>query len=320
MNILSIAAEKLYFFLLRLRLTRRSLVALKSYCQAHKRRRVDRAHRKALAQAWPFFNRLWQSPPEPTVVWGTPSNQCIPVVMCLWNRADRVPSILNMLDAQEGGHRVRLLLWNNCEGDRSLYNRTVDSFQRSGALASVELFHSPHNIRGIGRFIFARKLRLSGYNGPLIMLDDDQSVSSSFISTALSSHRERQISGFWAWIADPRDYWKRDRAEIGDPANYVGTGGCVCDIDLFLDSSIFTEIPYDALFVEDIWMSRYAISRGWTLRRAHTEIRFIGFEDNQFHGLVDHKTELWRSLHELYPLGGPTTRRQQQPDESLAAR
>lgn len=246
---------------------------------------------------WRWFARLWRCPPVPSVLYGSPSNDDVALIMCLWNRRSRIDSILKMLDQQVTSRRIRLILWNNSVADRDYYDKKVRGQIFAGAVSSVELVQSPHNIRGIARFIAIKHLVNSGYTGGYLMLDDDQEVSSSFVATLLNDYEPRCIAGCWAWRASAHDYWKREAALPGEPANYVGTGGCVCDSAIVADDTFFTELPMAGLFVEDVWMCRYALDRGWKVRRCNAAISFGHEDDNQYHDLRDHKVVLWKKLH-----------------------
>ncbi|MDN4614417.1 hypothetical protein P5G50_08135 [Leifsonia sp. F6_8S_P_1B] len=216
------------------------------------------------------------------------------VVMCLWNRRERIDAVLTQLDAQQGP-RVRLFLWNNRPSDDAWYRERIAAYRAHGALAEVTLISSRENVGGLGRFFVARRLWLSGYRGPFVMLDDDQDVSDHLLTDLLAASGPRTIAGYWAWTMQG-DYWARTPAEPGDRVSYVGTGGCACDIDIVADLAFFTELPRYFAFLEDIWMCGYARKRGWVLRKVDTPIEFVLEETNQHHTLAERKAEFYRYL------------------------
>jgi hypothetical protein len=218
----------------------------------------------------------------------------ITVIMCLWNRRERIDAVLTELDAQQGP-RVRLLLWNNQPADDRYYRERVAAYRPHGALAGVSLFSSPVNVGGLGRFFVARKLWTSGARGSFVMLDDDQDVSYHFLTDLLEASGPHTIAGYWAWTMEG-EYWARTPAEPGDRVSYVGTGGCACDLDIVSDLSFFTGLPRYFAFVEDIWMCGYARKRSWVLRKVDTPIEFVLDETNQHHTLAERKAEFYRYL------------------------
>lgn len=232
---------------------------------------------------------------SPRVISGEPAADGITVTVCLWNRRDRIDDVLELLDSQDTDRRLNLQLWNNQPRDAGHYLERIRAFRRTGALASVALYTSGLNVGGMGRFYLARKVRRTGYRGPFIMLDDDQDVSPSFVEDLLRASGARRIAGFWAWTMSG-DYWARVPAEVGQRVSYVGTGGCVCDIDIVENDDFFTGLPRYFAFLEDLWMCGYARKRGWSLAKVDTPVRFVLDETNQHHTLGELKAEFYRYL------------------------
>ena len=224
--------------------------------------------------------------------WASPSTASIPLVMCLWNRPERIHEIVDMLQGLD--HPVRLLLWNNAEDQRETY-AWVESHVPRGSLESVDIVHSPENIGGLARFVAVRFLRNSGYDGPVVMLDDDQDVAASFVDDLLADYRPDRIAAWWAFDFGP-SYWDRVQIDVGSRADHGGTGGTVMDASLVDDDSFFLSLPERYAFLEDQWMSHYAHSLGWTIVKTKTEIGFVLEHKNQYHGLHDRKDEFHRHL------------------------
>lgn len=219
----------------------------------------------------------------------------LPVIVCLWNRRERIDEVLRLLDAQAGGRELELLLWNNNRADDAHYRARVAAFAGTGALASVSLFTSGVNVGGLGRFFVARQLWVAGYRGPIVTVDDDQDVSPSFVGDLLAAWTPRSIAGWWAWTMDGA-YWARTPARPGDRVDYVGTGGCAWDAELVDSTDYFAALPRHFAFVEDIWMCANAKRRGWPIRKVDTPIEMVLDETNQHHTLAELKAEFYDYL------------------------
>jgi hypothetical protein len=219
----------------------------------------------------------------------------LPVIMCLWNRPERIDDVLRLLDGQTGAGEIDLLLWNNRRSDAAFYRSKVAAFRGDGALASVSMFTSALNVGGIGRFFVARLLWVAGYRGPIVTLDDDQDASPQLLADLLASWTPHSVAGWWAWTMEGA-YWARTPAQPGDRVDYVGTGGCVWDADLVDSEEFFTTFPRHFAFVEDIWMSANAKRRGWPVRKVDTPIEMVLDHTNQHHNLADLKAEFYDYL------------------------
>ncbi|MDR6904653.1 hypothetical protein J2X63_000339 [Agromyces sp. 3263] len=223
---------------------------------------------------------------------GQVSTADVAVIVCLWNRPSRIDAILDQLDRQSTGRGIRLMLWNNAPADDLHYRDRIAAFTAGGSLRSVEYVASQDNVGGLARFFLARRAAATGMaSREFIMLDDDQDISSSFVDDLLAAGGPARIAGVWAWRYLGRSHWDRVPVEAGDPADYVGTGGCVCDVEIVADASFFTELPRRYSFLEDQWMCARARSRGWTLTKVDTPVEFVLHETNQFPALADLKNE-----------------------------
>lgn len=257
------------------------------------RRRLARYRRMALRWRYghvPFSMRR---------IFGSPRAEAIPVVMCLWNRPERFPDVLAELSAQEDVPGIRLLLWNNRPEHDPAYLAAIDAVP-AGALASVELRSSRVNLGGIGRFFVIRRLRGERHTGPVVMLDDDQSIGPRFISDLVGRHRPRSISGVWAF-RQRGGYWAREEVEDRGEASYVGTGGCVVDPAIVDVPGYFRHLPDRFAFIEDQWMSFLAREHGWRLTKADLEVDWVMQERNQFQAMLELKEEFFRYLYNQRP-------------------
>ncbi|TPX00687.1 hypothetical protein FJ656_31515, partial [Schumannella luteola] len=121
-----------------------------------------------------------------------------PVLMCLWNRPERIGDVLRLLDAQDHPDGVRLYLWNNRREDHPRYLAALEEFAPAGALRGASIVKSPHNIGSIARFYWARKLEIAAPGHPVIVLDDDEDVTPSFVSDALRQYDPGAVTAWWA--------------------------------------------------------------------------------------------------------------------------
>ena len=233
------------------------------------------------------------------VLLGAISNRDIPVVVCLWNRSSRIDAILTMLDSQSTEHGLRLMLWNNNRADDAHYRERIASFRPTGALRSVEYHSSQINLGGFARFFLARRVWSDGTESRnIIIVDDDQDVSPSFVEDLLGSAGPRIYGGVWAWHYID-SHWNRRAAEPGESVDYVGTGGSVCDLAIIADDDFFTGLPRRFAFLEDQWVSGYARMRGWSLMKIDTPVEFVMHDTNQFPAFATLKDEFRVYLIEL---------------------
>jgi hypothetical protein len=219
----------------------------------------------------------------------------VPVIMCLWNRVDRIEEILRLLSVQRDCPPIRLVLWNNYRPDDATYRSRIVSTGARGSLVAVEYHCSRVNLGGIARFVLARRLFRGKPSGPFIMLDDDQDVAPTFVRDLLAVYEPRTYAGCWAFVNEGQ-YWERREANPEEDATYVGTGGSICDSALVRETAFFQRLPVRYGFVEDLWASRVARSRGWRLKKVDTPVTFVLHSHNQFAGLAEVKTRFWSYL------------------------
>ncbi len=247
------------------------------------------ARRRIAAQ----YRRILAEPVELETLLGEVHDDALTIVMCLWNRPERITDVLRVIDTQSTGRPLRLVLWNNQPADSSYYRSTISNYVRSGALSSVE-FHESVNIGGVGRFVAMRELVRHGYVGPFITLDDDQNIAPSFVGDLLASSGARTIAGVWAWLSIDK-YWRRVQVNsTGETPNHIGTGGAICDSALVRSDRFFTALPPDFLFMEDMWMSRCALNSGWSLVAVDSAVEFVLADRDQGHAIFNDKERFWR--------------------------
>jgi hypothetical protein len=239
--------------------------------------------------------------PSRSFDWGVHGGE-LPVLMCLWNRPSRMTDILEQLDAQDHADGVRLYLWNNNRKDHQHYLSALRAFTPTGALKGAAIVRSPFNLGSIARFYWARKLAPQLHGGPVIVYDDDQDITPTFVSTAVAAYRPDGVEAFWAFYVDGPDYSDRQFAGVGDRVDHAGPGGMICPSRLFLDDRFFTRLPDEYWLIDDLWFSHFARKSGLTIRKLPVDIEFVLPETNQHWHQGASKLPFWRLLQENSPL------------------
>ncbi|RPE79058.1 MULTISPECIES: hypothetical protein [unclassified Frondihabitans] len=281
----------------RLRRVVRALRAERHYDGVIRRARAQRE--RGRDREWHVgLMRLLASGVRAARVTGRPGSdpEAVPLVMCLWNRPDRLPVVLDLLARQESPRPIRFILWNNNADDAAHYLACLDGTPR-GALSSVELVNSERNIGGLARFVVARLLRNGGYRGPVIMLDDDQNIRDTFVADLLRDYRPQSVVAWWGF-SQHGSYWRRAEIEPGSHADHAGTGGTVYDVDLVADDRFFLRLPRKFAFLEDQWMSFVAHRAGWRVVKGDTVIELVSEELNQYHGLRPLKDDFYHKQND----------------------
>lgn len=220
----------------------------------------------------------------------------VPIIICLWNRPERLSITLKLL-GQQTDKDFKLYLWNN--NPKIIYevDKVIEDRQRN---FPVQVRHSPDNVGGFGRFYLAREL--SSNNPHVIFLDDDEEFSKGMVKTFKRETRPRTISGFWAFkLHNPDDYWDRgyhDRSLLkpGETATYCGTGGIVTDSSIFKDQRLY-DCPLEYRFFEDLWLSYFALHiMNWKIYKSDVHIKIIDDGKDQGLGKEETKSEFLRYL------------------------
>lgn len=235
-----------------------------------------------------FRSRTW--------AYGTEQDGDVAVLMCLWNRPERLVDVLRLLDAQTGVGGVRLYLWNNARHDHERYVSTLDGFRPGGALRSARLVRSPFNLGSIARFYWARKLVLTAGPQPIVVLDDDEDIQDDFLASALRQYDPQAVTAWWAWTLGTQGYYDRTPAQVGDRVDHVGPGGSIMSSEIFADPRFFTKMPQEFWLLDDVWLSYFAKARGYRLAKLDVPIEFVLAETNQHHGQADLKRAFFDTL------------------------
>lgn len=214
----------------------------------------------------------------------------VTIIMCTWKRIHQLPQTIGMLESQTN-QNFTVHIWNNNYSDKDQIDKIVSSSN-----IPIEVTHWEDNVGGIGRFYAARKVT-TPY---VIFVDDDQIFDESFVETLLNEANPNTISGWWAWNM-LEDYHHRTSTQIGNIADYIGTGGMIVPSSVFQDNRLFEDLPREFLFVEDLWLSRFFVTQiGGTLIKSSVNLKFMKGEDdvNQHHNLTYTKSEFYSWLKE----------------------
>jgi hypothetical protein len=201
-----------------------------------------------------------------------------------------------MLDQQDCSTGVRLYLWNNNRADHGYYLAKLLEFIAVGALKGVEIAKSPYNLGSIGRFYWAREIAKRTPGVPIIVVDDDQNFRSTLVSEALATFRPKVVAGWWAWTVEG-NYWSRKPAGLGNRVDHIGPGGSVLSSDIFAEDAFFTDIPDQYGLLDDIWLSYFVKSRGYSLAKLPVDIEFVMDNTNQHHTQGYVKPEFFNYLY-----------------------
>ena len=146
----------------------------------------------------------------------------------------------------------------------------------------------------MGRFYAANLI--SDKHDYVIFIDDDQIFEPTFIETLVNEAKPNTISGWYAWEIHGKYF---NRVPANPKADYVGTGGMICDINAFKNPEIF-EIPKKYWFIEDLWLSYIAKKMGYELLKSKVHMEFMPgeTEKDQFrvNNLRELKEEFYYSL------------------------
>lgn len=219
----------------------------------------------------------------------------VAVLMCLWNRPERLVPMLDLLDGQSDAPPVAVHLWNNNKADHEFYLEQLRTWRPVGAVQSVRIVKTPYNLGSIARFYWARALA-KVRTQPIVVIDDDEDIEPTFVSTALAVHEPRTVHGWWAFTVASDDYFDREPAVVGGPVDHLGPGGSISSSELFLDDEFFTALPQRYWMLDDLWFTHFARSRGYALAKLPVEIEFVLHETNQHWSLGDLKREFYRYL------------------------
>lgn len=198
------------------------------------------------------------------IVTNKTNNNSIPVVLCLWNRIDRLLEQIKNLNLQTYNN-FHLYIWNNNYNKKDLVdlilNKKIQKF-------NISCYHSQENIGGFGRFIMTKHILNEKDFSDVIFIDDDQILDTNVFSH-LVKKKKKKCGFHWSGrkFYVNKNYWNswsniftQNTNEKYNLLDYGGTGTMIIDTEFFNDDSFFY-INKKYLFIEDLWMSYYAIKK-----------------------------------------------------------
>jgi len=170
------------------------------------------------------------------------------VCMCLWQRVDRLPDIIEALENQTYKNFEYLIWDNSCSPivKELLYKSKLNT----------HLYYNDTNEGSQARFWLVPK----SSGNPIIFFDDDQIPKPDFVEYMTSEYikRPNAVQSRKIRIFGQEFYWRDSNGgTYGEPVDYCGTGGMVLDRSLFKDERLMKiESPFEK--VEDLYLSYVA--------------------------------------------------------------
>jgi len=222
----------------------------------------------------------------------------LPIIMCTWQREEGFQSVVEQLNIQDF-QDFHLFVWNNNPEKNEFFESTL----REKSKFNATIYNSKKNIGGFGRFYLARHLQREKFKGFCVFIDDDQTFGKDSLSIFIKEANKREISSQWAWKLRSLEYYGADnRINVngGETVDYCGTGGMVCDLDIFKEDALF-ECPQKYWFIEDLWLSFYANHyKGYILRKSSANFINGSDEHNLFDKVKHLKSPMVKDLVENY--------------------
>ena len=223
----------------------------------------------------------------------------LPVIMCTWQREEGFLRVVQQLNNQDFKN-FHLHVWNNNIEKSGPFQKILEENSKF----PCTIYHSSENLGGFGRFYFARHiLKNSGFMNFCVFVDDDQTFGKDSLDIFIKESREGEISSQWAWRIKTLDYYgaaNRVNVAGGEPVDYCGTGGMVCDLEIFSHKKLF-ECPEKYWFIEDLWLSFFANHyHGYILRKSSAKFKNGSDQHNLFDRVKHLKSPMLRDLVDNY--------------------
>ena len=209
----------------------------------------------------------------------------IAIIMCTWQRTDKLKHTLNMLKNQTYKN-FDLYIWNNNIKKAHEVEKATKEFKAF----NVTVHNSRNNVGGVGRFLYAKKLHPK--YPYVLFIDDDQQLGASFVEEMNSYKQKKTVVSWWGWkIKD--SYFSRTRVQNLGAVDYCGTGGMILDSSLFKHANVYN-IPQKFAFVEDLWLSYVAkYEHKFKLKGCNASIKIIVDGKDQYTKLKTLKQDLY---------------------------
>jgi hypothetical protein len=183
----------------------------------------------------------------------THSHSKLPVIMCSHKRISGFKTTIKQLEIQTFKN-FKLFVWNNNPD----YTQDFSLILKNSSL-DYELYNSPSNIGGFGRFYYAREIRKNpDFLDYCVFIDDDTTFGNEILDVFMKEKTKNTIYSHFGWKFNGLDYYNSWIGVYpGQEMHYAGTGGMILDMNVFDDDGLFS-CPDDYWFVEDLWLSFYA--------------------------------------------------------------
>ncbi len=194
-----------------------------------------------------------------------PEDPRLCVLLCVWQRPERLDLSLEMLGRQ-ADKAFDLYLVNNNVELCDLVNETALRF--TGRL-NVKIRHNVENRLCMARVEVAHQLACDGtVDYPFyIFLDDDLDIGKDWIAECRREATSDALVGWRAWLFDG-NYWQRHAAEIGGPAHLVTGAGMIAPAAVLAHPGVL-DLPFADGCMDDLWLSyvanhvlHYRLTRG----------------------------------------------------------
>lgn len=193
------------------------------------------------------------------------------VIMCCWKRIQYMKKTLEYLNNQTYDKKINFCIWNNNYEQKNELNSIIKEHKNK---IGVNVYHSKANIGGISRFVMTKYVCEIVDFDRVIFIDDDQILKPKFIETINSKFQKKsgyhwygkifyKDKGYWdSW----KNYRNKNRTDF-DYTNfddtylhYGATCSMIFDTEIFkIDDFYYFNKKYQ--FVEDLWMSYYALTK-----------------------------------------------------------
>lgn len=209
----------------------------------------------------------------------------MPIVMAVWQRLDRLPRTLELLQAQDD-EDWSLHLWLNQSSGLRL-KQVLEATEKEPRVVTVN--HTTQNLGPFARFRCVRKVWPVIADEPAVVffLDDDVEPRPHYLSYLRGAADDFAIYSKTVWhfnekpkfnlegeCTDPGgSYWNRHEASIEhDDGDYAGTAWMACPRELMYEDLLFDSAARRAapgrfeMIGADLWLSYVAEQAGFPLR------------------------------------------------------
>lgn len=187
----------------------------------------------------------------------------IGIFICLFNRINRIPLILNQLNKQTFKNFDLYFLNNNCF-EKEKIEKSINEHKDT---LNVYIKNYEFNTGPMIRFVEAGK---SEYQH-VIFLDDDEEFSAETVEVLYKERAEKTLSARVA--ANFKDNFHiRTRVKPGEQAKYLGPGGMIVDASIFRKEEFWKNWSPEFYVCDDCWLSYFAEKENWNKKASNVVI------------------------------------------------